>query len=109
MEQMASDYSKLKPRLSRLSNDIDMILMDNVLPMDIFAEALKAYLDAHRAYLRHERGSVPRSIISISEEEVLEELRQALPEGAEREKLERLQQAYPELYAELRGAEVPSM
>ena len=36
----------------------------------------------------------------------MDELRQALPEGAEKE-LERLQDAYPELYAELRGADVP--
>ncbi|MGP5308187.1 hemerythrin domain-containing protein [Vreelandella alkaliphila] len=108
MEQMASDYRKLKPRLSRLSNDIDMILMDNVLPMDLFAEALKAYLDAHRAYLRHEREGLFPLIDEHFSEEDMEELRQALPEGAEQE-LERLQQAYPELYAELRGAEVPPM
>ena len=38
----------------------------------------------------------------------MEELRQALPEGAEQE-LERLQQAYPELYADLRGADVPAV
>jgi len=38
----------------------------------------------------------------------MEELRQALPEGAEKE-LERLQLAYPELYAELCGAEVPAL
>ena len=41
-------------------------------------------------------------------EEDMEELRQALPEGAEKE-LERLQLAYPELYAELCGAEVPAL
>ena len=62
-----------------------MILMDNVLPMDIFAEALKAYLDAHRAYLRHEREGLFPLIDEHFSEEDMEELRQALPEGAEQE------------------------
>ena len=43
----------------RLSQDIDMILMDNILPMDRFADDLKAYLEAHRGYLRHEREAFP--------------------------------------------------
>jgi hemerythrin-like domain-containing protein len=108
MEKMASDYRKLKPRLSRLSNDIDMILMDNVLPMDRFADDLKAYLDTHLAYLRDEREGLFPLIDKHFSPEDMEELRQALPESAEKE-LERLQLAYPDLYAELRGAEVPSL
>ncbi len=107
-EQMAADYRELKPRLQRLSNDIDMILMDNVMPMDRFAGDLKDYLEAHRAYLRHEREGLFPLIDKHFSEEDMEELRVALPEGAEQE-LERLQQAYPELYAELRGAEVPAV
>lgn len=107
-EQMASDYRELKPRLLRLSDDIDMILMDNVLPMDRFAEDLKDYLEAHRAYLRHEREGLFPLIDEHFSPEDMEELRQALPEGAEKE-LERLQEAYPELYAELRGADVPAV
>ena len=107
-EKMANDYRELKPRLLRLSNDIDMILMDNVLPMDRFAEDLKNYLEAHRAYLRHEREGLFPLIDQYFSPEDMEELRQALPEGAEKE-LERLQEAYPELYAELRGAEVPAV
>jgi len=108
MEQMASDYRELKPRLMRLSQDIDMILMDNILPMDRFADDLKAYLEAHRGYLRHEREGLFPLIDKYFSEEDMEELRQALPEGAEKE-LERLQLAYPELYAELCGAEVPAL
>ncbi|GEN28234.1 hypothetical protein HVA01_18800 [Halovibrio variabilis] len=107
-EQMANDYRELKPRLQRLANDIDMILMDNVLPMDRFADDLKAYLEAHRAYLRHEREELFPLIDKHFSQDDMEELRQALPEGAEQE-LERLQQAYPELYAELRGADVPAV
>lgn len=107
-EQMAKDYRKLKPRLQRLSNDIDMILMDNILPMDRFADDLKEYLEAHRAYLRHEREGLFPLIDEHFSPDEMEELRQALPEGAEQE-LERLQQAYPELYAELRGADVPEV
>jgi hemerythrin-like domain-containing protein len=107
-DQMAADYRELKPRLMRLSNDIDMILMDNVLPMDRFADDLKAYLEAHRAYLRHEREGLFPLIDEHFSPDDMEELRQALPEGAEKE-LERLQEAYPELYAELRGADVPAV
>lgn len=105
-EQMANDYRELKPRLLRLSSDIDMILMDNVLPMDRFAEDLKDYLEAHRAYLRHEREGLFPLIEEYFSQDDMEELRQALPEGAE-EELVRLQQAYPELYAELCEADVP--
>lgn len=107
-EQMANDYRELKPRLQRLSNDIDMVLMDNIIPMDRFADDLKDYLEAHRAYLRHEREGLFPLIDEHFSEEDMEELRQALPEGAEKE-LERLQNAYPELYAELRGADVPAV
>ncbi|EHJ93126.1 hemerythrin domain-containing protein [Vreelandella boliviensis] len=107
-EQMANDYRELKPRLQRLSNDIDMVLMDNIIPMDRFADDLKAYLEAHRAYLRHEREGLFPLIDEHFSQEDMEELRQALPEGAEQE-LERLQQDYPELYAELRGANVPAV
>lgn len=107
-EQMANDYRELKPRLQRLSNDIDMILMDNIMPMDRFADDLKAYLEAHRAYLRHEREELFPLIDKHFSQDDMEELRQALPEGAEKE-LERLQQAYPQLYAELSGADVPDV
>ena len=105
-EHVANDYRELKPRLQRLSNDIDMVLMDNIIPMDRFADDLKDYLEAHRAYLRHEREGLFPLIDEHFSEEDMDELRQALPEGAEKE-LERLQDAYPELYAELRGADVP--
>lgn len=108
MEQMAADYRELKPRLRQLSNDIDTILMDNVLPMDRFTQDLKAYLEAHRAYLRLEREGLFPLIDKHFSPEDMQELRDALPEGAEQE-LERLQHAYPELYAELCGAEVPSL
>lgn len=108
MEQMAADYRELKPRLLQLSNDIDMILMDNILPMDRFAEDLKSYLEAHRTYLRHEREGLFPLIDQYFSPDDMEELRGALPEGAEKE-LERLQLAYPELYAELRGADVPTL
>ncbi|MDG4870960.1 hypothetical protein P8631_23450, partial [Guyparkeria sp. 1SP6A2] len=61
-----------------------------------------------RAYLRHEREGLFPLIDQHFTSDELEELRQALPDGAEQE-LERLQLAYPDLYAELRGAEVPSL
>ncbi|MFQ3786836.1 hemerythrin domain-containing protein [Halomonas sp. A29] len=100
-ERLSSDYQALRPRLMQLSNDIDMILMDAVVPMDRFAADLKAYLDAHRAYLRDERELLFPLIGDHFDDHDLERLAQALPEGAAA-KLERLQEAYPELYAELR-------
>ncbi|UYG00977.1 MULTISPECIES: hemerythrin domain-containing protein [unclassified Halomonas] len=108
MEKMAEDYRQLKPSLAQLSDDIDMILMDNVLPMDRFAEDLSTYLDAHRTYLRHEREHLFPLIDKYFTDEDLEALRQALPDKAQQE-LERLQNAYPELYAELNNAEVPDL
>lgn len=59
MEQMASDYRELKPRLMRLSQDIDMILMDNILPMDRFADDLKAYLEATELSAPRAGGAFP--------------------------------------------------
>ncbi|MCE8020200.1 hypothetical protein HOP51_08770 [Halomonas sp. MCCC 1A11036] len=99
-ERLSSDYQALRQRLMRLSNDIDMILMDAVVPMDRFAEDLKAYLVAHRNYLRDERELLFPLIGEYFDDNDLEHLAQTLPEGAAA-KLERLQEAYPELYAEL--------
>ncbi|MFG6667931.1 hemerythrin domain-containing protein [Halomonas sp. HNIBRBA4712] len=108
MEKMAEDYRQLKPTLAQLSDDIDMILMDNVLPMDRFAQDLSAYLEAHRTYLRHEREHLFPLIDKYFTAEDMEELRQALPDKAQQE-LQRLQDDYPELYAELNNAEVPNV
>ncbi|SDI72031.1 Hemerythrin-like domain-containing protein [Billgrantia gudaonensis] len=105
-ERLSCDYQALRRQLKRLSNDIDMILMDAVVPMDRFADDLKAYLDAHRAYLRDERELLFPLIREHFEDEDLDRLAEALPEGAAAE-LERLQQAYPELYAELKEAPEP--
>ncbi|QOR40814.1 hypothetical protein HNO52_07005 [Billgrantia diversa] len=106
-EKLSSDYKALRQRLMRLSTDIDMILMDAVVPMDRFAEDLRAYLDAHRAYLRDERELLFPLIRQHFNDSDLELLAQTLPEGAAA-KLERLQQAYPELYAELRETAEPA-
>ncbi|GEK72484.1 hemerythrin [Halomonas halophila] len=105
-ERLAKDYRALKAQLKRLSGDLDMILMDAVVPMDRFADDLKAYLDAHRAYLRDERELLFPLIREHFSEDDLQRLAEALPEGATTE-LERLQEAYPELYAELRDAPEP--
>jgi hemerythrin-like domain-containing protein len=105
-ERLAADYRALKERLKRLSGDIDMILKDQVVPMDRFADDLKAYLEAHRAYLRDEREQLFPLIREHFTEEDLATLSESLPEGAAAE-LERLQEAYPELYEELRDAPNP--
>ncbi|WP_346797432.1 hemerythrin domain-containing protein [Halomonas sp. Bachu 37] len=108
VEHMAEDYRALKSRLERLSNDIDMILMDAVLPMDRFGEDLKQYLDAHRAYLRDEREKLFPILNANFNQEDMEALGKALPEGTH-EELQRLQQTYPELYAEFCAADVPTV
>ncbi|MFC3391866.1 hemerythrin domain-containing protein [Aidingimonas halophila] len=105
--QLAEDYKALHERLMRLSQDIDMILMDAVIPMDRFADDLKAYLEAHRAYLRDERESLFPLIQEYFDDDDLQRLADAMPEGAA-EKLEQLQDAYPQLYAELSAAPEPA-
>lgn len=104
--RLAEDYQALNERLARLSQDIDMILMDAVIPMDRFADDLKAYLDAHRAYLRSEREELFPLMREHLDEEEMQLLAESLPEGAQAE-LERLQNAYPELYTEFRNAPSP--
>ena len=106
-DRLSQDYQALRRQLKRLSNDLDMILMDAVVPMDRFADDLKAYLDAHRGYLRDERELLFPLIREHFDDADLDRLAEALPEGAAAE-LERLQQAYPELYAELREAPQPA-
>ncbi len=105
-ERLSRDYRALRARLKRLSNDLDMILMDAVVPMDCFADDLKEYLEAHRNYLREEREQLFPLIREHFNDTDLDNLAKALPDGAAAE-LERLQAAYPELYAELRDAPEP--
>lgn len=102
-DQLSADYRALKADLKRLSDNIDMILMDAVIPMDRFADDLKAYLESHRAYLRDERELLFPLIREHFNDEDLKRLAESLPAGATAE-LERLQNAYPELYAEFRDA-----
>ncbi|SOC54056.1 Hemerythrin-like domain-containing protein [Chromohalobacter canadensis] len=105
-QRLSEDYRALNARLARLSQDLDMILMDAVVPMDQFSEDLKAYLESHRAYLRGEREELFPLIREHFGEDDLDQLAKAMPEGAEAE-LARLQQAYPALYAEFREAPSP--
>ncbi len=104
--QLASDYQGLHERLLQLSHNIDMILMDAVVPMDRFADDLKAYLDAHRAYLRAEREKLFPLIRTHLTDEDQQRLLKMLPAGAE-DSLSRLQEAYPQLYAEFKEAPSP--
>ncbi|QJQ97123.1 MULTISPECIES: hemerythrin domain-containing protein [Halomonadaceae] len=106
--QLNADYQDLRERLLRFSQDVDRVLMDAVMPMDVFADDLKAYLEAHRAYLRNEREELFPLIREHLDEEDLERLSTLLPEEASA-KLEQLQQAYPELYAEFRATPEPAI
>ena len=105
-QRLSEDYRALNARLARLSQNLDMILMDAVVPMDQFSEDLKAYLESHRAYLRGEREELFPLIREHFGEDDLDQLAKAMPEGAEAE-LARLQEAYPALYAEFREAPSP--
>lgn len=104
--RLSRDYQDLRERLVRLSDDIDMILMDAVVPMDRFNEDFGAYLEAHRGYLRDERELLFPLLREHFSSDDMERLAQALPAEAAA-KLEQLQDAYPELYAELRDAVEP--
>ena len=104
--RLAEDYQHLHEQLMRLSADIDMILMDGVMPMDKFAEDLRAYLDAHRGYLRAEREELFPLIREHFDDDDLARLAAEMPPQAESE-LSRLQEAYPELYSEFRDAPSP--
>ncbi|RKQ96345.1 hypothetical protein C7446_2937 [Kushneria sinocarnis] len=103
--EAANDYRALKNRLNRLSNDLDMILMDAIVPMAQFAESLKAYVDAHRHYLRLERERLFPLIERHFDDQEYQHLRNLLP-GDARVRVEQLQQDYPSLYAEFREAQV---
>lgn len=100
--QLSVDYGAVRERLQRLSQDIDMILMDAVIPMDRFADDLKAYLDTHRAYLRDEYERLFPLIGEHFDDADLQRLASLLPDGATA-RLEYLQASYPELYAEFRA------
>ncbi|SDG28114.1 Hemerythrin-like domain-containing protein [Onishia taeanensis] len=105
-ERLAANYQALRERLMRLSQDLDMVLMDVAIPMDRFADDLSAYLEAHRAYLRDEREELFPLVREHFDDEALQMLAESLPEGAAA-KLESLQESYPELYSELCAAPDP--
>src|SRR5690554_4713966 len=56
--QLTDDYQALRERLNLLSETINTILLDGVVPMERFIDDLKAYLDAHLAYLHAERDQL---------------------------------------------------
>lgn len=105
-QQLAKDYRALRERLGLLSDNLDMILMDAVVPMDKFTGDLQAYLDAHNAYLKAEREQLfPFFREQLSEAEQ-KRLLDMLPEGAQAN-LARLREDYPQLYAEFKQAPPP--
>lgn len=104
--QLAEDYQALRERLDLLSENIDMILMDTVVPMDRFTADLKAYLDAHRAYLRAEREQLFPFFREHLTDEEQQSLLKMLPSGGQAN-LARLREDYPQLYAEFKGAPSP--
>lgn len=104
--RLGEEYQALRKRLNMLSETLDMILMDAVVPMDRFIDDLKTYLDAHNAYLKAEREELfpfLREHLSDAEQRKLLKM---LPDGA-KENLARLREDYPELYAEFKAAPSP--
>lgn len=107
-ELLTEHYRQLKVQLARLSADLDMILMDSVLPMDRFADDLNGYLEAHQNYLREEREHLMPLVREHFDEQDMERFAAALPEGASNQ-FEQLKEAYPELEEDLKGVSPPSM
>lgn len=104
--RLGEEYQALRKRLNMLSETLDMILMDAVVPMDRFIDDLKTYLDAHQAYLKAERDELfpfLREHLSDAEQQKLLGM---LPDGAQAN-LARLREDYPELYAEFKSAPSP--
>lgn len=104
--RLAEEYQALRVRLNRLSETIDMILLDAVVPMERFVDDLKTYLDAHLAYLRAEREQLFPFLREHLTDAEQKELLRMLPDGAQAN-LARLREDYPELYAEFRAAPSP--
>lgn len=105
---LADHYRELKKQLMRLSSDLDMILMDGVMPMDRFAADLDGYLEMHQSYLREEREHLVPLMRDHFDDKDMEHFAAALPEGAANQ-FEQLKKAYPALEEELRGVEPPAM
>ena len=104
--RMADDYQALRKRLNLLSETLDMILMDNVVPMDRFIDDLKTYLDAHNAYLKVEREQLFPFLRKHLTDAEQEDLLKMLPDSTQAN-LSRLREDYPELYAEFKAAPSP--
>lgn len=105
---LAEHYRELKAQLVRLSSDLDMILMDGVMPMGRFAADLDGYLDAHQSYLKEEREHLMPLMDEYFDDQDLERFAAELPEGAA-DQFEQLKAAYPELENDLRDVAPPSM
>lgn len=105
-QRLAVDYQALRKRLDLLSETLDMILLDAVVPMERFAEDLKIYLDAHLIYLRAER----EQLFPFLREQLTDAQQRALLEmlpGSAQANLSRLREDHPELYAEFKAAPSP--
>jgi len=104
--RMGEDYQALRKRLNLLSETLNMILMDAVVPMDRFIDDLKTYLDAHLAYLQVEREQLFPFLREHLTDAEQKDLLKMLPDGAQAN-LSRLREDYPELYAEFKAAPSP--
>ena len=105
-QRLAVDYKALRERLDLLSETLDMILLDAVVPMERFVEDLKTYLDAHLAYLQAEREQLFPFLREYLTDEQQKALLKMLPDGAQAN-MARLREDHPELYAEFKAAPSP--
>ena len=105
-QRMGKDYQALRERLNLLSETLDMILMDQVVPMDRFIDDLKTYLDAHNAYLKIEREQLFPFLRQHLTEAEQADLLKMLPDASQ-SNLSRLREDYPELYKEFKEAPSP--
>lgn len=103
-KRLIEQYHTLHASLSKLSDNLDSILMDQVIPMEQFNADLHDYVESHRDYLRAERQELFPLMRDLLNDEEWQQLTNAIPHA--RAELERLQEAYPELYAELTESDV---
>ncbi len=104
--RLAENHQALRVHLDLLSENLDIILMDTMVPMERITADLKAYLDAHRDYLRAEREQLFPFFREHLTDEEQKSLLNMLPSGAQAN-LSRLREDYPQLYTEFKGAPSP--
>lgn len=95
------EHAKMKHTSTELSETIDGILHDAVIPMDKFTDKLEAFLDEQAEHLNVEEGSLFPMIQGIATDQDWVELSNTLPKSADPLFGEKQTHEYMDLYKEL--------